>query len=290
MLKRRQFIQSLGLMAGATLLPVSVWAQSEKKIPIAAYLGNVPSSDLETRLGLAKEAGFENVVAPGNWMLEDDGKEIAAAIRNAGLSCPVVYAPVNTLGMRNLEEGLDRLAKIAKQLGATWFIATGVEKAPRGARRMSEYLNMYAQRLAWDKIQFAYAPHAADLMPRGAEIPLEVMIQNTERTLVNIEWNPTLIGDAGANATGMLESYPERFSVLRLGVAGDCGQEDSLDSIDWKGLKPALIVAGTPTCTDANMENAKANMEYWNTKRMKVKKVKTPKEKPVEMEEESDSK
>lgn len=295
MINRRHFIQSLGLIAGASMLPASAWAKASSKNPLmAAYLGAVPASDLETRLGIAKEMKFEGVSAPANWYEQIDCKEINSAIRKSGLKCPVAYVPVDMLGLRDLEQGLDRLTSLAKNLGLSWVVATGVSSFPRSTSTMAEYLNMYAQRLSWEKIQFAYAPGKADLRNDDR---LSSLIVQTEPSLVHFEWDPGLMESAGADAMEYLTKHSERFKVLRVGVAGEEGSLNKEDGLDWAAVRdliePSLIIMGAIDRADANLTEANANRQFWEgiqvEKPPKVKKEKIKKEKKVkEVEAEED--
>jgi len=275
MTSRRTFLkQSASLMAVHALTPlVSFSTPSVKLSDIGIQLFSLPKLlevDMVSSIKMLQNMGYTQLELYGPYTFSEpaawerwqavtpslgfrgsgyfgkDIREFKSILDDHGMTAPSAHTDLGTL--RN---GMDQLAEAAHVLGHEYVTLPAIPAENRTSledfHRMAEIFNEIGQEAKKEGIRFAYHNHGYGIKPaENGVIPLEIIINNTDPTLVFLEMDIFWTTAGGADPISYLRKYPSRYRMLHLKdmkpkvkFTGDGG-----DPSQWIELFPNMTNVG----------------------------------------------
>lgn len=120
----------------------------------------------------------------------------------------------------DIEKDFEKKAADAASIGMKYLICPyiGPRKTIDDSKKIAENFNAKGDICKKNGIRFAYHNHDYPFVPVDGQIPLDVMIENTNPTTVDFEMDIYWVVTAGADPIAYLKKYKNRF---RLGHVKD---------------------------------------------------------------------
>ena len=131
---------------------------------------------------------------------------------------------VDGLGMKfvashcNINEDFERKAEQAAAIGMKYLIAPyfGPQKNIDAFKRYAETLNQKGEVCKQHGLRFAYHNHDYSFKPVDGQVPQVVMMDSTNKDLVDFEMDIYWVVNAGENPTAWFQRYPDRFRLCHV--------------------------------------------------------------------------
>lgn len=173
-------------------------------------------------------------------------QDIKNILADHGMTTPSAHTDLDTL-----INGMGRLAEAAHILGHQYVTLPAIPDDKRTSlddyKRIADTFNKIGKNAKKEGIKFAYHNHGYGIKPvADGTIPLELIIDNTDPSLVFLEMDIFWTTAGGANPMTWLKKYPNRYHLLHLKdmkpiktFAGDGG-----DASQWIELFPYMATTG----------------------------------------------
>jgi sugar phosphate isomerase/epimerase len=266
---RRQFLSySAAALAAGALTPAS--ADATKRIGLQLF--SMPKMlEKDFREGIAFVAGlgysevelygpypFSAPEAIAGWravtpQLGFSGSGffgLTAAQVHSILSEHRLSAPSMHTDLLTLQQGMGALAEAAHVLGATYVTLPAIPAEKRKSlddfKRMADSFNSIGNEARRNGVKFAYHNHGYGLREMQGQIPLQLMLQQTDPTLVFFEMDIYWTTAGGADPVQYLKDYPTRYKMLHLKDMKERRQfkGDGGDPSQWIELFPYMTSVG----------------------------------------------
>ena len=131
---------------------------------------------------------------------------------------------MDDLGMRivsshcNINQDFERKAAEAAAIGMNYLIAPylGPQKSIDDFKRFADVFNKRGEVCKKNGIRFAYHNHDYSFKPVDGQLPQDVMMQNTDKDLVDFEMDMYWVVTAGQNPADWYKKYPGRFRLCHI--------------------------------------------------------------------------
>jgi sugar phosphate isomerase/epimerase len=269
---RRQFLATTALAAAGTSGLGRV-LRHEQAIPkLGVQLFSLPRvMERDFRAGIAMLAGMGykevelygpfpfsapeaiagwNAVTPqlgfsGSGFFGQTPAQVRAVLDEHGMTAPSVHTDWATL-----QTGMGRLAEAAHTVGYTYVGLPSIPDALRtnldAYKRMADAFNRVGAEAKRLGLKFAYHNHGYGLVPMEGQIPLQVLLANTDPSTVFFEMDIYWTVSGGADPVALLQANPGRYHLMHVkdmkekkrfrGDGGDSGQ--------WIEMFPYMTTAG----------------------------------------------
>jgi sugar phosphate isomerase/epimerase len=273
MTTRRDFIKKASFASAAAILPFSdILAQLKNENKLGIQLFSIPkmlSEDFVGGIKMLSDMGYKELELFGpfpfsaesakkGWeaagkMLGFSGsgyygksaKEIKKILDDHGLSSPGTHTDLDTL-----EQNMSALGEAAGILGHKYVTLPAIPDTRRknldDYKRIADDFNKIGAEAKKNGVKFGYHNHGYGIKPLNGQIPLEIILKNTDPELVFFEMDIFWTTAGGADPVEMLTKYPNRYKMLHLKdmkekrqFAGDGGSMG-----DWMPLFPLMASAG----------------------------------------------
>jgi sugar phosphate isomerase/epimerase len=248
---RRDFLQA------ATLAALSTTARSAqlKAIGLQLYTvrGILPQKPAET-LNAIRAIGYQEIEA--TWANFDN---IWPMVQASGLKAVSMHVD-NTL----MTKGADEMSRVVDQLkgwGFQYAVHPYVPPNERGGpdviKALADKLNLFGEKCRAAGIQAAYHNHAFESAPAGNQTLFQVLIDNTDKKLVNFEVDCFWISVAGGDPSQFITKLSGRVPLLHCkdkaqgteqrfneSVPRTAFKEVGNGVLDWPGILRAASAAG----------------------------------------------
>ncbi len=269
-------------------------------------LGDGLRTDLDGQLGQVAKSGYRIVELAG--YLGRTPSELRAAFDKAGLACPSSHVQAKSQGSDPSLADLDRLVADAHVIGIRhivlpmFSIPDHIDMTPkpgenRGAvlsrlaaqvtaddwKATAELLNAKGRALKAEGLTMGYHNHNVEFSPVAGMTGLEILLKNTEPSLVQFEMDVGWVVAGGHDPFALLKAHPGRFRQMHVKDVkastkpNYAFQQDPTEIgsgiINWKGLLPAAYGAGVrdffveqePPFVRPRIEAAKISVDYLST-------------------------
>jgi sugar phosphate isomerase/epimerase len=268
-MNRRQFLSySAAALAAGAITPAS----ADAKQRIGLQLFSIPKmleKDFREGIAFVAELGYSEVELYGpysfsapeaiaGWravtpQLGFSGSGffgLAAAQVHSILSEHRLAAPSMHTDLLTLQQGMGALAEAAHVLGATYVTLPGIPAEKRKSlddfKRMADSFNSIGNEAHRNGLKFAYHNHGYGLHAMQGQIPLQLMLQQTDPTLVFFEMDIYWMTAGGGDPVQYLKDYPTRYKMLHLKDMKERRQfkGDGGDPSQWIELFPYMTSVG----------------------------------------------
>jgi sugar phosphate isomerase/epimerase len=235
---RRTFLSNLGAAALVTSYSRALTgvfasrADKLKRIGMELYtVRSLTAKDLAGTLAQLAKIGYKEVEFAGYF--NHPAAEIRSMLDQDGITAPAVHVAIT-----DIENQGDKTFADAKTIGHQWIV---VASLPRGQRETADDWKQVAARFnaAGEKVKaagfrFAFHNHNDVFKKVGGELPIDILMRETDPSLVGYEMDVYWVVNGGGNPVELLQRYPGRFKLLHL--------KDSMGAPDHK---MADVGAGT---------------------------------------------
>jgi sugar phosphate isomerase/epimerase len=181
----------------------------------------------------------------GSGLFGHNINEVKEIFAKNNITVPSMHTDLDTL-----ENAMDKLAEAANTIGATYVILPAIPEDRRKTlddyRKMADTFNRIGSNAKKGGIRFGYHNHGYGLKEMGGKIPLNLILDNTDPSLVFLEMDLYWTTAGGADPIAYLTNYPNRYKLMhvkdmskKVRFSGDGG-----DSKQWIELFPYMTTAG----------------------------------------------
>jgi sugar phosphate isomerase/epimerase len=237
-INRRNFLASMGAMAGTLMCRPSAsdteavaasLAQRRRLGPIGIQLYSVRrvlASDFDGTIAQLAQIGYKKLEFAGYY--NRTPAQVRDVLQRNGLTAPSAHIDLNSLH-NNLNGVLDA----AQTIGHEYITAPWIDEAQRKTlddwKRLAADFNQIGERIKARGLKFAYHNHNFEFVPVGGQIPLDVLLANTQPGLVSYELDVYWITNAGQDARAYIQRYPDRFVMLHIKDSAGPPKHDQTD-------------------------------------------------------------
>jgi sugar phosphate isomerase/epimerase len=131
---------------------------------------------------------------------------------------------MDDLGMKivsshcDINKDFDRKAAQAAEIGMAYLICPylGPQKSADDFKRFAETFNQRGETCKKNGIRFAYHNHDYGFVPVDGQMPQDILMQNTDRDLVDYEMDIYWVVTAGQDPIAWIDKYPGRFKLSHI--------------------------------------------------------------------------
>ena len=210
MTTRRDFVGALG---AAALAPVLGLEQGAKLDRIGIQLYTVRrefSRNPEATLAQVAEIGFKEVELWG--FPSGTAKSLRAALDRLGLAAPSGHVSPDGVWEQTLDD--------AATLGQRYVVVASIPEERRRTlddwKRTGASFNMIGEIARKAGIQFCYHNHDFEFVKVGDRIGYDVLLAETDRSLVRLEMDLYWITKAGQDPLAYFAKWPGRFPLVHV--------------------------------------------------------------------------
>ncbi len=260
---RRQFLKQTGLLASITLLQTSPLMAMASCTDTNKKIGSFGLQLYSVKEDMAKDpiATIKAIASYGYKQIESfegakgmfwgmQAKEFKSFIDDLGLT--IVSSHCNT------KKDFEKKAEDAASIGMKYLINpyVGKQKSINDFKNFADEFNKNGEICKINGIRFAYHNHDYTYQPVDNELPVDVLMTNTDKNLVDFEMDIYWVVAAGKDPLEYMKKYDGRFKL--------CHVKDYAKMPD-KSLSNNSVDLGTGSINFANVlsQSKKYGMEYF---------------------------
>ncbi len=204
--------------AGAALEPAARWG-------LQLYtVRSLMAGDVERTLADVAGIGYEEVEFAGYF--DRSPADLRATLEAEGLDAPAVHLPLEEF-RGALPEAIDAALVIGHRYLVLPYLSEperpGGDVTARdgisaidGYRRLADEMNTFGERCREAGLRFAYHNHDFELEQVDGAVPLDVLIEGSDPSLVSFEVDLFWMVHGGADPLAYFERYPGRFELCHV--------------------------------------------------------------------------
>lgn len=259
MIKRRDFLINSGLALGAlAIAPSLAFASKERAIGIQLYtLRESLPKDVKGVLAQVGKAGFAEVETFGysvtNGFFGTSVKDFKSILNDNGLKAPSNHFDFNSFIKTGETETLKSYIETAHILGSEYVTIPHVITESRGKsvddyKKLAGGINKVAEICHSKGLKLAYHNHNFEFTKFGATTGYEVLLNETDKNLVDFEMDLYWVVRAGHDPLQLFKEHPGRFKMWHVKdmdkVNPDFNAAIGQGSIDFKAIFAQAKLAG----------------------------------------------
>ncbi|RZK31610.1 MAG: sugar phosphate isomerase/epimerase [Hymenobacter sp.] len=266
MTHRRDFVKQAGLLAAIACVQPEVLlaAPVAYKAGLQLYtLRDFIGQDAKGVLAKVAKAGYQEVETYGYspdkhfWGLKP--AEFKAVLAANGLTTPSGHYDLGGYLREGNEALLTTTMEAAKACGQQYLIVPSVEEklraTPADFRALAAKLNKAGARCKAAGLRLGYHNHDFEFKPLGGTTLYDVLLKETDPTLVDFEMDIYWVVRAGQDPIKLMQAHPKRFPLWHIKdmdkAQPNLNTEVGSGSIDYRAI---MTYAGTAGLKHAIME------------------------------------
>lgn len=251
---RREVVKTFAAAAMAGIMPRYVNAHVALGQPADAIarLGlqlytvrRAMGADMPGTLAAVAAAGYREVEFAGYFGRTP--AEVRTLLRDHGLTAPSTH-----LALDDVRGRFDVTAASAQDIGITYLTVASLDmrtlKAVDDWKRMAETFNEAGRRAQGAGLRFGYHNHSVEFTPVDGRLPLDLLIEGTDPSLVTFELDLYWAVKAGQDPVAYFDKHPGRFGMVHVKDATAAPVLEMTDvgsgTLDWKRILGAHAKAG----------------------------------------------
>ncbi|MBM3431948.1 MAG: sugar phosphate isomerase/epimerase [Bacteroidetes bacterium] len=165
---------------------------------------------LIAKLGESGYGSVESFEGPTGVYWGKTPKEFSAFLRSHGLSMPSIHC--------NVFDRFETKVAEAAEAGVTYVLCPwlGPQKTIDDFKKAAERFNQMGTICKKNGLRFGYHNHDYSFKELEGEIPQQILIEYTDRNLVDFEMDIFWVVAAGADPIEWFERYPNRFRLAHI--------------------------------------------------------------------------
>jgi sugar phosphate isomerase/epimerase len=213
MLRRRNFLGGLGVAAlGGWASPAG--AARLETIGLQLYtVRRDLEKDFDGTLAQVAKVGFREAELAG--LFGRTPKDVRASLERHGLKAPSMHAD-----LPEIESGFSRTLEAGTALGVRYVICAWLAPEERGSlddyKKHADTFNRAGEEAKKAGIQFGFHCHDFEFVPLDGVVPYDLLLKETDASLVQMEMDLYWISKAGADPLHYFQQYPGRFPLVHV--------------------------------------------------------------------------
>ena len=256
---RRNFLKQAGLLSALSLMqPEALFARPAKlKVGLQLYtLRETIGQDVKSVLAKVARAGYGEVetfgYSPENHFWGLTPKDFKAALTANGLTTSSGHYEMNSFVRDGKAEALTAYLEAAQVCGQTYIVVPHLgeelRQTPEDCHHIAQRLNQAGALCKAAGLKLAYHNHDFEFKPVGGTVLYDVLLRETDPTLVDFELDLYWVVRAGQDAQTLFEAHPGRFPLWHVKdmdrAQPKLNTEVGSGSIDFKKLFQHAPTAG----------------------------------------------
>ncbi len=219
MTNRRDFIETLGAAAlGHALQPPAPNPEPRAPLHRLTRIGlqlytvrRAMQADVEATLARVAATGYTEVEFAG-YFGKSPG-EVRAILDRHGLAAPAAHV---SMAADQWRAALDAARVIGHHYVVVSWIPAEQRQTLDAYKRMAQDFNRLAAEARAAGLQFAYHNHDFEFVPLEGRLPFDVLLAETDPTLVQLEMDLYWITKGGQDPLAYFARYPGRFPMVHV--------------------------------------------------------------------------
>ena len=243
MIDRRGFLETLGALALAGVSTGASRCSSAtpgriQRIGLQLYtVRGEMAKDFEGTLARVAAVGYDEVEFAGYF--DRPPAEVRSVLQRLGLAAPSAHVPIERV-RDDWAHALEAASVIGHQYLVVPWLAPEQRRTIDDYRRVAALLNQAAVQAREAGIRLAYHNHEFEFETIDGRVPYDVLLAETDPSLVPMELDLYWIVKAGADPFEYFERYPGRFQMVHVKDADGSAERRMVDVgegvIDWPGI------------------------------------------------------
>ncbi|MBT8236707.1 MAG: TIM barrel protein [Bacteroidia bacterium] len=274
-MKRRNFLKNSSAATTAVLLfpafPASNANENLKSIGVQLFsLPKILEKDFRGGIKALAEMGYKEIQMYGPYPFSVDSvkerwkslapqlgfsgsgffghspKEVSSILKESGIKATSAHTDMETLQTR-----MQQLGEAADEIGYEYIGLPAIPEEKRKTlddyKKVAEEFNNIGEQAKKVGLKFAYHNHGYGLQEMEGQIPLHIILEQTDPDLVFFELDIFWTTAGGADPIHYLESFSDRYRLMhikdmkqKVRFSGDGG-----DPNQWMELFPYMTTAGS---------------------------------------------
>ena len=241
MTTRRDLLRSIGAAGLALALPRGLRAAGHDRLQgvgVQLYtLRNEMRRDPEGTLARIAQVGFSEIEWWGDYGRTP--AQLRALLDRHGLRSPAWHLSPDLLEPARLDDTL----RTAQTMGQRHLIVAWLpmpQRSAEGFARIGDTLSVAGRRLAAEGIRTGYHNHDFEFTPSGSGTLWDVLMANTDASVVDLELDCYWAFKAGQDPIALLQRHRDRITHLHLKDSAGAPAHRQVDVgagvIDWRRL------------------------------------------------------
>lgn len=249
---RRQFLQSLSLVAAGLAIPAvseKAFAASlnfKKEVGIQLWtLKDLIKNDLNATLEALSKMGYASIETYGF-----DGNFFSIPPTEFHSLCSGLGLGVHSTHTNITDKNAAFLAEKAAAAGLEYLIMPSMmgrpEKTIDDFKRTAQEMNRMGETCRQFNLRFGYHNHEFEFRKMEGQLPYDILLAETEPSLVDFQLDIYWIVKAGCDPVLYFQNHPKRFSTWHVKDLGNDGESCIVGNgiIDFKALMQEVENAG----------------------------------------------
>jgi len=211
MLTRREFVSDAAGLAAVALAPQAFAKNVERPIGVQLYtVRSVLQNDVPGTLAGIRKIGYRTVetfVAE----YKMSAKNLRQAIADAGLTAPSAH-----FGYNDFESRFDYAKELGVECVVCASIPASIANSADGYKQAAEQYNKWGEQAKKFGLKFSFHDHDTEFKEFGGVTGFEILMKNTDPTLVQWQMDCYWVAQAGHDPAAMLRKYGKRMQSLHL--------------------------------------------------------------------------
>lgn len=272
-MNRRNFIsQSATLAASGLLLPSDLFAAKPLLSKVGIQFFSLPKlleKDLEGTIAMLSKMGYKEVELYGPYPFSTEAAkkrwdtitpslgftgvgyfnhsatQMKELLKKNGMTAPSMHTDLDTLTVN-----MSQLAEAAHVSGTEYVVLPAIPEEKRKTlddyKRLADDFNKIGSEAKKGGVKFAYHNHGYGLKPVDGKMPLQIILDGTDPSLVFFEMDLFWTVAGGADPVTLLEKYKNRYHLMHVKDMSKKAQfsGDGGNSSEWIELFPLMTTAG----------------------------------------------
>jgi sugar phosphate isomerase/epimerase len=273
-MNRRIFLSSSTIAVTGSLLAAGfneISARTISKVGVQLYtVRDQMKNDLEGTIASIAALGYKEVEFAGYY--NRTPQQIGEILKKNGLTAPSTHMPINAL-----RDDLNKTVETAAAVGHKFLICPYLMEPER--KTMDQYkqhaalFNKAGEACKKAGIQFGYHNHDFEFLKFDGQMPMDVLLAETDPKLVQIELDLYWITKAGHDPLAYFARHPGRFPLVHVKDMDKTPKqfftEVGRGSIDFKKIFAQSKKAGIKhyfveqdTCPGNPLDSLRISMDY----------------------------
>ena len=228
--------------------------------------------DVPAALALVADVGYRHVEFAGYFGYP--ASELRLMLDDLGLAAPATH-----VSPADMAENLEAVVESALTMGHRYPVVYAIDPESRATLddyyRVAERFNAWGEACDRAGLRFAYHNHAFEFESIDGRVPYDVLLEETDSSLVDFELDLYWIRAGGRSAVEYFERYPGRFTLWHVKDMDTQGEMiDVGDGIidfaalfdrDDSGVRYAYVEHDNPPDPEMTIRRSYAALEYMLT-------------------------
>ena len=219
------------------------------------------SADAAGALRQVRQLGYDGVELAGDYGWDAD--RWRALLDETGLQVLAAH-----VGLDSLEKDLAAKLTFHRQLGAKGIVVPSLNRelqTPDGYREAARRLNALGEKMRAEGFRLGYHNHDFEFarLPGTSEVGIDILLANTDPSLVGFEFDAFWIEFAGRAAVEFIRENRRRVLFVHAKDLRKCDRQDvpvGQGDVDFRTLVPLCTANGWPVVVEYEGANATASV------------------------------